>query len=230
MSFEEINKERIIGWYQKFRFDKDGNMHPEVNKFGDMGGRTTKKLQTFGALFPQDFTDKALLDLGCHLGYWCFEAAQRGASRCVGIDRGRKEENLLKLAEMNNRVAKEWDVYKNCEFYDTEIGRQWDTYGKFDVALCLSVYHHIYVQALDHDKIFKWFKDQLNDDGYLIYEGPINTKENTVPQNHIPKSHLSQFNESAIFGAARKYFNSIEYFGPSLHEKGRYIYKISNFK
>ncbi len=232
LPFESINKERAHGWYQKFKFDKDGNIHSVVGqhsvKSGTMRvGRIPAKIKAIKNLFPKDFTGKSLLDIGCHLGYYCFEATQRGAVRTVGIDRGRKVESLSNLAELNNRAAKQWDVYKNCEFYDTNIGKSWDTYGKFDIILCFSVYHHIYAQALSHDKIFKWFNEHLNDGGYIAWEGPINDRENSIPKIHIPKSHIGHYNEKELFCAARKYFPVIQYYGNCLPEKGRYVYKIT---
>jgi len=37
-------------------------------------------------IFGSDLKNKSVLDVGCSLGFFCFEAEKRGASRVVGID------------------------------------------------------------------------------------------------------------------------------------------------
>src|SRR5438067_1006241 len=37
-------------------------------------------------IFPESLVGKTVLDVGCALGYFCFEAEARGAARVVGIE------------------------------------------------------------------------------------------------------------------------------------------------
>src|SRR5262245_66248727 len=41
---------------------------------------------TADAIFPADLRGKSVLDVGCKYGFFCFEAARRGAARVVGLD------------------------------------------------------------------------------------------------------------------------------------------------
>ena len=96
------------------------------------GGRD--RAPTARAIFPEDLSGKTVLDVGCRVGYFCFEAARRGAARVVGLDwnaraiaRGRELAECLGL-EVEFRLA---DA-------DRELPDE-----SFDYVLCLNLLHHL---------------------------------------------------------------------------------------
>ncbi len=64
---------------------------------------------TFAEL-GKDLSGKALIDVGCGSGVYCFEAAKRGASRVVGLD---VSEGMIALARSEAAAS---PVRRSCEF------------------------------------------------------------------------------------------------------------------
>ena len=85
-------------------------------------------------VLPASLAGKSVLDVGCALGYFSFEAEKRGASRVVGIELRNDrfaQANLLKDV-LGSRVE---FVQKNV--LTDDLG------GPFDVVLFLNVIHHL---------------------------------------------------------------------------------------
>jgi SAM-dependent methyltransferase len=85
-------------------------------------------------IFPEDMTGKSVLDIGCSHGFFCFEAARRGATRVLGLD---VEPEVVR----KNRLLADC-LGLNVEFGVIDIERQRLT-EKFDYVLCLNVLHHL---------------------------------------------------------------------------------------
>lgn len=95
------------------------------------GQDRSKSLPIF---FPNDFHGQSLLDIGCGLGYFCFEAEKRSAGKVVGIElkETRYRQMLLLKDILGSKV-----VAVNCDF-------EKDGYdGDFDYILLLNVIHHL---------------------------------------------------------------------------------------
>lgn len=80
------------------------------------------------------FSGKTLLDVGCHHGYFCLEAARRGANSAVGLDAF--EENVTVARTLADGLA-------NVEYVEADF-ESWESEQQFDVVLCLNVLHHMY--------------------------------------------------------------------------------------
>lgn len=108
------------------------------------------KLSKLG--FPQDFSGKSFLDLGCNEGFFCIEAKNRGAEKVVGIDIN--IDFIIKARERDNRI--------------TYICGDWNELPeeKFDYILFASSMHYI----TNHKDFFKNIADHLKDDGLFILE------------------------------------------------------------
>src|SRR5881227_3718304 len=50
----------------------------------------TDRSSTRDLIFPESLSGKTVLDVGCALGYFCFEAEARGAARVVGVELDRE--------------------------------------------------------------------------------------------------------------------------------------------
>jgi SAM-dependent methyltransferase len=201
--------------YQRFSFSK--------GKISDVGPRMQQKLAAIDSVIP-DLLDKEVLDVGCDFGFWSFLSSERGARSVIGLDRNRPVKGLgqVDLVKLNNETAKE--LGHPCSFYEIDIGKQWMTYGKFDVVYLMSLYHHIYNRCGDHLPIWFWLRNQVKDNGIIIWENPVDTLD-VVSFNNIEKQLHSGYNEKEILKAASVYFDA-EFIGPALHEPTRIVYRF----
>lgn len=175
---------------------------------------------------PADLTGKSVLDVGCDHGFWSELAAQRGAARVLGLDRGRevRGRGFVDLPAENRERIKA----PACRFARIEIGRQWHDFAAampgFDLVLVLSVYHHIYEQAGgDHAPIWYWLWEQIAEDGTLIWEGPTGIEDHVVARN-VSQEHRGGYTRDRILAAARNWFD-VEIVGPALHEPTREVWR-----
>ncbi len=88
---------------------------------------------TSDAIFSADMTGRSVLDVGCQIGHFCFDALRRGADRAVGLD-------------INPHALDEARPIADClglpaEFAQHDIEQQ-NIDGRFDDVLCLNVMHH----------------------------------------------------------------------------------------
>lgn len=104
-------------------------------------------LQVISDLCGGDFSTLRILDLACLEGLYGLELAMQGA-QVVGIE-GR-ESNLAKA----RFTAEAWGL-DNIEFFCDDVRNlSPETYGSFDVVLCLGIFYH-----LDAPDIFKFMAD-----------------------------------------------------------------------
>ena len=90
--------------------------------------------QTRDLIFPKKLTGQTVLDVGCALGYFSFEAEKLGAARILGIelsDLRFRQANLLKKILGSNVEFQQRDILGD------ELNEQ------FDVVLLLNVIHHL---------------------------------------------------------------------------------------
>ena len=85
-------------------------------------------------IFPDDLTGESVIDVGCSLGYFCFEARHRGAARVVGLDH--EPENVRKARLLADVLG------EPVEFRVADIERD-PLEERFDHVLCLNVLHHL---------------------------------------------------------------------------------------
>jgi len=107
-------------------------------------------LQVIADICGTDFTKLRILDLACLEGLYGLELAMQGAN-VVGIE-GR-ESNLAKA----QFTAEAWGL-ENIQFYCDDVRNLCsETYGEFDVVLCLGIFYH-----LDTPDLFKFMADIFN--------------------------------------------------------------------
>jgi 2-polyprenyl-3-methyl-5-hydroxy-6-metoxy-1,4-benzoquinol methylase len=89
---------------------------------------------TADIIFTPRLDGKTVLDVGCALGYFCFEAERRGASRVVGIELkdSRYRQALLLKDIKDSRV----------EFLQRDAIAS-PPEDQFDYVCCLNVIHHL---------------------------------------------------------------------------------------
>ncbi len=120
----------------------------------DQVGMSDSQRKLDRLMLPADLTGKRVLDIGCNEGFFCHEAAQRGAAEVIGIDEDRLS---LDLAE---------NLYSapNIQF----LHQNWDPLpeGPFDLVLWTSAMHY----EADPAAIFQRILTVLAPDGLFILE------------------------------------------------------------
>jgi SAM-dependent methyltransferase len=90
---------------------------------------------TANLIFESDLANKSVLDVGCSLGFFCFEAEKRGAQNVVGIDVHRDAiEKARSIAEISGSRVK----FIEGDLEHAELPQ------RFDHVLCLNVLHHLH--------------------------------------------------------------------------------------
>jgi CTP-dependent riboflavin kinase len=187
----------------------------------NIGPRMQQKMTALQDVLPEDLSGKSVLDVGCDFGFWSFLCASRGASKVLGLDRGRnvKGHGYVDLPSMNNERA----IGTVCKFDKTNLGVCWKEFGKHDLVLLMSLYHHIYHQCEDHDAIWYWLSKHVAES--LIWENPTDSSDSVVQMNVSGHLH-PKYNKTEILKAASQYFD-YEYIGPAEHEKTRSVYSFT---
>lgn len=89
---------------------------------------------TRNLIFPESMAGKSVLDVGCALGYFCFEAEKRGAARVVGTDL--KGDRLRAARRLKEILGSAVEIQERDVLQDP-MGEQ------FDYVCFLNVIHHL---------------------------------------------------------------------------------------
>lgn len=168
-----------------------------------------------------EFKGKRVLDVGCDHAAFSFLASERGAVDVLGLDRNRKVRGVdTDLIAINRAAA----VNTNCRFERIDIGRQWKVFGRFDVVLVMSVYHHLFNNCGDHRPIWFWLWQHCSAGGEVLFEGPVDDSDVVVRAN-VSDDLRPRYTLQAILEAASRYF-AAEHIGPALHEPTRQVWRF----
>ena len=96
--------------------------------------RGRDRSRTRDLIFRESLTGKSVLDVGSALGYFCFEAEARGATRVLGIERN--EERFRQACLLKQIIG------SRVEFLQRDI-LQHPLDEKFDYVCLLNVLHHL---------------------------------------------------------------------------------------
>jgi len=156
-----------------------------------------------------DLEGKSVLDVGCDTRYWCDLALKLGASRVVGIDRGRvmRDGEFINLAD-----------------HTMDLGKQYHNLGQFDVIFMFSMYHHAFQSAGDHLPIWYWLWRHMKPWGELLWENPVSTDDPVVKKD-VAEDYQSYYSWEEIRFAA-SYFFKREYIGSAIHSPTREVYRF----
>ncbi len=192
-----------------------------LNDAGRIIGASERMAHKLEAVTLPDLAGASLLDVGCDGGFWCWTAAERGARDVLGLDRNRPVKGVghVDLIAQNRAVAAQHGL--PCRFERINLGKQWHEFGGFDVALCLSMYHHVFENSGDHAPIWYWLWRHVTPDGLLIWEGPTDTTDAVVRMNVT----ASGYEFEAIVAAARAFFD-VAPPTPARHEPTRVVLRM----
>lgn len=85
-------------------------------------------------IFPESLAGKTLLDVGCAIGYFCFEAEARGAARVVGLE--------LKDDRFRQALILKDILDSKVEFWHHDVVNELPQ-EQFDYVCLLNVIHHL---------------------------------------------------------------------------------------
>lgn len=174
---------------------------------------------------PDDLTGLRVLDVGTDFGAFAYLAEERGAADVLGLDRGRdvRGQGQVDLVAMNRAVANQRG--SKCRFERVNLGKQWLQFGRFDVVLVCSMYHHVFEQCRDHNAIWYWLYQHCANGAQVIFEGPVDDADPVVRANVSPEC-IGDFTRDKILDAASAWFEP-EYIGPALHEPTREVWRFT---
>jgi SAM-dependent methyltransferase len=174
---------------------------------------------------PDDLTGARVLDVGTDFGAFAFLAEQRGAVDVLGLDRGRavRGQGKVDLVEMNRAVASHRG--SKCRFERIDLGRQWLQFGRFDIVLLCSLYHHVFENCRDHRAIWFWLRQHCAEGAELLFEGPVDDSDPVVCAN-VSADCVRNLTLPDILQAASIWFDA-EYIGPALHEPTREVWRFT---
>jgi 2-polyprenyl-3-methyl-5-hydroxy-6-metoxy-1,4-benzoquinol methylase len=108
--------------------------------------------RTARAVLPDDLRGSSVLDVGSKYGYFCFEAARRGAERVVGVD---VDPDSVRKA----RLLADCLGHDVCfEALDVEAS---PLHESFDLVLCLNLLHHLRNPLTVLDRLASRTRDRL---------------------------------------------------------------------
>lgn len=90
--------------------------------------------ETAALVLPKRLHGKSVLDVGCALGYFCFEAEKRGAERVVGAE---LKDDRFESANLLKRVLE-----SRVEFIQRDL-LAGEPEERFDLVLALNLIHHL---------------------------------------------------------------------------------------
>jgi len=125
----KYTKEQITELLSNKRFP-----YHRVNMPYGLHTRGRNRSSTRDLIFPQTLSGKSVLDVGCGLGYFCFEAENRGARRVVGVELN--EERLQQATLLKDINGSEVVLFKQ-DILITPI------VDHFDYVLLLNIIHHL---------------------------------------------------------------------------------------
>jgi len=125
----KYTREQITELLSTHRF-----LYHRVNLPYGLHTRGRNRNSTRDLIFPQSLSGKSVLDVGCGLGYFCFEAENRGAKRVVGVELN--EERLQQAMLLKDIQGSEVLLCKR-DILITPI------VDHFDYVLLLNVIHHL---------------------------------------------------------------------------------------
>ena len=114
---------------------KHAGVHYQGFKINGVTHEGRDRRPEYDLIFPDGVVGESILDLGCNIGYYVFEAWANGASKCLGVDRAEVyHETCLKLKHQFGDPDTLEFVLSNAY--------NWCPDHPYDTVLCLNVLHH----------------------------------------------------------------------------------------
>jgi len=137
-AFRIVDRSVMNTTYSKQQIEKilqeESFAYHRINLPYGLHTRGRDRSRTRDLIFRESLTGKSVLDVGSALGYFCFEAGARGATRVLGIER---DEERFRQACLLKQI-----IGSRVEFLHRDI-LQHPLDEKFDYVCLLNVLHHL---------------------------------------------------------------------------------------
>lgn len=121
------------GWYQDVELLN--GVHTKTRQvWGEEIDHPRKRFAEVEPALPKDMSGMSVLDIGCNAGHFAFQAADRGASRVVGVDR---HEGYIEQAKFCSEVRGQDIDFRVMDIYDLR-----DLGESFDFVFCVGILYH----------------------------------------------------------------------------------------
>ena len=121
------------GWYQDIELP--GGRHTKTRRVGGEDiDHPRKRFREVEPALPRDMTGMSVLDIGCNAGHFAFQAADRGATTVVGVDR---HPGYIDQAKFCAEVRGQDVDFLVMDIYDLpSLGQT------FDFVFCVGILYH----------------------------------------------------------------------------------------
>ncbi len=137
-AFEIVHRNATKTTYSKQQIEKilqdERFAYQRINLPFGLHTRGRDRSRTRDLIFRESLTGKSVLDVGSAIGYFCFEAEARGATRVLGVERN--EERFRQACLLKQIIG------SRVEFLQCDI-LQHPLEEKFDYVCLLNVLHHL---------------------------------------------------------------------------------------
>lgn len=121
------------GWYQDIELP--GGRHTKTRRvWGEELDHPRKRFAEIEPAMPPDMTGMSVLDIGCNAGHFAFQAADRGATRVVGIDH---HNGYIEQAKFCAEVRGQEVDFRVMDIYSLH-----DLGETFDFVFCVGILYH----------------------------------------------------------------------------------------
>jgi 2-polyprenyl-3-methyl-5-hydroxy-6-metoxy-1,4-benzoquinol methylase len=197
---KKYRKSQIISILKKTKFE-----YHRVDLPYNLHTTGQDRSATANLIFPSPLNGTTVLDVGCAIGYFCFEAESRGAEFVLGLEkRESRFEQAIKLKEIRDSQVNFIKI--NVEEYQCE--------KSFDYVLLLNVLHHLQDPLAILQKLSSIVNKQL------IIEFP--TFEDKRFQRFLPSDLHNKLNQLPLIGVSslkNKKFDQTFIFSPIALER-----------
>jgi len=141
-------------------------MNKKIDSIMAKMNRREKILNEYVKIDWKKFNNSSVIDIGPAFGIWAMKAVDSGAT--------------VKAVEISNYWCKTFCAITSNIGYNIPVTEcnilKYDKKEKYDIVLCLAVWHHVPEYKLLFDKIFELSKK------YIYIEGPVG--EETIYKKH----------------------------------------------
>lgn len=210
MDEQKSLQERVnTTYFQKFNVE---TLEPEARE-----QNTIEHMKRY--FLNESLKGKSVFDIGCNFGLFSLLSKREGAKYVLGIDM--LNEAIGIANELKEKHGLDVD-FKNERFKDGHV-----FYARFDVTICCSVYHYLYRDYRNHDRIWRllW---QMTDS--IFFEDALDMTDVSCLEffNGVIPEEIPNYTPERILSVASWYFD-IEKIG--MHVNGtRHIYWMKRKK
>jgi len=122
---------------------KQSGAYQKIRLAAGVSTQGVDRSATATLIFPNALNGKSILDIGCHIGYFCCQAAKKGSTDITGIDLDPKHTDSAK------RIAT--FLGHEIKYKTADMDKVLSLKKKYNYILMLNVLHHIDdpIRALD---------------------------------------------------------------------------------